>query len=400
MVLAHVTARSAVTSLGAGCEALERALRRTACGLLPNDFDASAGGGYIGRVDGIEEQLLPDGLARFDCRNHRLANAALGADGFEQAVAGACNRYGPDRVAVLVGTSTSGILTTERAYRQRTPAGDLPPWFDYRHAHNYGALPEFVRQRLGTTGPVQCLSTACSSSAKVIASAARWLSLGLCDAAVVGGVDSLCGTTLHGFRSLQVISDEPCRPFDASRSGVSLGEGAAFLLLERQPAKSSREVPATSAALLGYGETADAWHMSAPDPQGAGVLGSMRAALERSGLAAAQLDFTCAHGTATRANDEIEASAIGSLFGRGAVTTSTKGSTGHTLGAAGALSAVVAVLAIERGFVPGTANTVAVDPACPVSVPLQTRVQPVRAVMVNALGFGGNNCSLVFGAAA
>ena len=396
MVLAHVTARSAVTSLGAGCEALELALRRAACGLAPNDFDASPGGGYIGRVDGIERQPLPDRLARFDCRNHRLANAALGADAFDRAVSDACRRYGAGRVAVLVGTSTSGILTTEQAYRQRTPAGDLPPWFDYRHAHNYGALPEFVRQRLGTSGPVQCLSTACSSSAKVIASAARWLSLGLCDAAVVGGVDSLCGTTLHGFRSLQVISELPCRPFDANRSGVSLGEAAAFLLLERQAADSA----SAPVALLGFGESADAWHMSAPDPQGAGVLGSMRAALGQAGLAAGEVDFTCAHGTATRANDEVEAVAIGSLFGRGAVATSTKGSTGHTLGAAGALSAVISVLAIERGFVPATANTSTVDPACPVSVPLQARAQAVRAVMVNALGFGGNNCSLVFGATA
>jgi 3-oxoacyl-[acyl-carrier-protein] synthase-1 len=400
MVLAHVTARSAVTSLGAGCEPLERGLRRAACGLLPNDFDTAPGGGYIGRVEGIEKQPLPDELARFDCRNHRLANAALRADGFAQAVSDACGRYGADRVAVLVGTSTSGILTTEQAYRQRTPAGDLPAWFDYRHAHNYGALPEFVRQRLGTAGPVQCLSTACSSSAKVIASAARWLSLGLCDAAVVGGVDSLCGTTLHGFRSLQVISDQPCRPFDAGRSGVSLGEGAAFLLLERQPVESGGRGRDALAALLGYGETADAWHMSAPDPEGAGVLGSMTAALVHSGLAAAQVDYTSAHGTATRANDEVEARAIATLFGHGAVATSTKGSTGHALGAAGALSAVVAVLSIERGFIPATANTVAVDPACPVSVPLRSRAQAVRAVMVNALGFGGNNCSLVFGAAA
>jgi 3-oxoacyl-[acyl-carrier-protein] synthase I len=397
MVLAHVTARSAVTAVGAGCGPLERALRHAACGLQPNDFDSFPGGGYIGRVGGIEEQSLPDALGAFDCRNHRLAHVALAADGFDEAVRRACSRHGADRVAVLVGTSTSGILSTEEAYRQRNPQGHLPAWFDYRHAHNYGALPEFVRQRLGTRGPVQCLSTACSSSAKVMASAARWLSLGLCDAAVVGGVDSLCGTTLQGFRSLQVISDQPCRPFDAGRTGVSLGEGAAFLLLEREPVASAVGRPA---ALLGYGETADAWHMSAPDPEGAGVLGSMKAALGHSGLAGRQVAFTCAHGTATRANDEIEAGAIAALFGPGAVATSTKGSTGHTLGAAGALSAIVAVLAIEQGFVPATANTRAIDPACPVSVPLQSRSQAVGAVMVNALGFGGNNCSLVFGAAA
>ena len=402
MVPAHVTARSVVSSVGVGCDPLEAALHEGRSGLRPCDFDPTRSGGFTGRVDGIESQPLPQPLGRFDCRNHRLANAALGADGFDLAVARACARYGADRVAVLVGTSTSGILSTEKAYREREADGALPPWFDYRHAHNYGALPDFVRERLAVGGPVQCLSTACSSSAKVLASAMRWLALGLCDAAVVGGVDSLCGTTLHGFHSLQVVSELACRPFDIDRCGISLGEGAAFLLLEREPparaAGPNRQDGRRAAVLLGYGESADAWHMSAPHPQGLGAVESMTAALQASGLHASQVDFTCAHGTATRSNDEIEARAIRTVLGPGAVATSTKGTTGHTLGAAGALSAVVAVLAIERGFIPATANTVAVDEACPVSVPLATRRQAVAGVMVNAFGFGGNNCSLVFGA--
>ena len=420
MVPVHVTACSVVSSVGVGCDPLVSALHEMRSGLRPGDFDPSRTGGFTGRVDGIESQPLPESLKRFDCRNHRLANAALGADGFDRAVARASSRYGADRVAVLVGTSTSGILTTEKAYRERQADGALPPWFDYWHAHNYGALPDFVRERLGVSGPVQCVSTACSSSAKVAAAAARWLALGLCDAAVVGGVDSLCGTTLHGFHSLQVVSDEACRPFDVDRSGISLGEAAAFLLLELDPQAGSqagrqagRQAKAQAhsqrrgekrsdrtAMLLGYGESADAWHMSAPHPEGLGAIGSMSAAMQGSGLRADQIDFTCAHGTATRANDEIESRAICSVLGSGAVVTSTKGTTGHTLGAAGALSAVVAVLAIERGFVPGTVNTVTVDKACPVSVPLETRQQAVAGVMVNAFGFGGNNCSLVFGAGA
>jgi 3-oxoacyl-[acyl-carrier-protein] synthase-1 len=150
--------------------------------------------------------------------------------------------------------------------------------------------------------------------------------------------------------------------------------------------------------LRGYGESADAWHMSAPHPEGAGAVASMSAALRHSGLEAAQVDFTCAHGTATRANDEIESIAIEAVLGAGSVVTSTKGTTGHTLGAAGAVSAVIAVLSIEQGFVPATANTLSVDAACPVAVPLQTRQQAVDNVLVNAFGFGGNNCSLVFGA--
>ncbi|HZH06342.1 MAG TPA: beta-ketoacyl-ACP synthase, partial [Lautropia sp.] len=383
---------------------LVSALWRKRSGLRPNDFDPSRSGGFIGRVEGIETQPLPHSLQHFDCRNHRLADAALAADGFDDAVARAVSRYGAHRVAVLVGTSTSGILTTETAYRERLADGSLPAWFDYRHAHNYGALPEFVRERLGLSGPSQCLSTACSSSAKVIASAERWMALGLCDAAVVGGVDSLCGTTLHGFHSLQVVSDSPCRPFDRERSGISLGEAAAFMLLEREPQEHFRAAPPAhrigggAVLLLGYGESADAWHMSAPHPEGAGAVASMSEALRHSGLEAGQIDFTCAHGTATRANDEIESVAIKAVLGPDAVVTSTKGTTGHTLGAAGALSAVIAVLAIEQGFVPATVNTVSVDDACPVVVPLQTQSKAVKGVLVNAFGFGGNNCSLVFGA--
>jgi len=387
---------------------LTNALLHGVSGLRSNDFDATRIGGFIGRVAGIEAQVLPETLQSYDCRNHRLADAALSADRFDEAVARACARYGADRVAVLVGTSTSGILTTETAYRARLAEGTLPSWFDYHHAHNYGALSEFVRLRLGASGPTQCVSTACSSSAKVMAAADRWFSLGLCDAAVVGGVDSLCGTTLHGFHSLQVVSDSPCRPFDVDRSGISLGEAAAFMLLEREPQprprRSATDVKAAGAGhkvvLLGYGESADAWHMSAPHPQGLGAVASMSTALAHSGLDASQIDFTCAHGTATRANDEIEAVAVQAVLGDGAVVTSTKGTTGHTLGAAGALSAVIAVLAIEQGFVPATINTERVDDACPVTVPLQTREQPVSGVLVNAFGFGGNNCSLVFGASA
>ncbi len=398
MLPAYVTARSVVSSVGVGCDPLESALRHKVSGLRPDDSVSgglAGAGGFVGRLDGIEARELPPALARFDCRNHRLANEALGADGFDSAVARARMRYGADRVAVLVGTSTSGILSTETAYRQRLADGALPDWFDYRHAHNYAALTDFVRERLALNGPGQCVSTACSSSAKVFAAAVRWLSLGLCDAAVVGGVDSLCGTTAYGFQALQVLSSKPCRPFDTNRDGISLGEGAAFLLLEREP---GGEQP--SAALLGYGESADAWHMSAPHPQGLGAVGSMRAALAHSGLEAGRIDFTCAHGTATRANDEIEARAIASVLGAGAVATSVKGTIGHTLGAAGALSALIAVLAIEHGFVPATANTVEIDPLCPVTVPLQARQQPIGAVLVNAFGFGGNNCSLVFGVAA
>ena len=389
----HVTARSVFSAAGAGCDALYRALAEDRSCLCSDRFADVAGAGFIGIAPGIDSVRLPDALARYDCRNHRLAEAAIGCDDFAGRVAAAAARYGPERIAVLMGTSTAGILSTEAAYRARDPDGALPTWFEYRHVHNYGALPAFVRDRLGLAGLTQCVSTACSSSAKVFASASRWLARGLCDAVVVGGVDSLCGTTLYGFQALQVVSPGRCRPFDVDRDGISLGEAAALFLLEREPSQRGRQ-----AVLLGAGESADAHHMSAPHPDGAGAIASMRAALASSGSPPAGIDFVCAHGTATRANDEIEARAIATLLGEGTVTTSTKGTTGHALGAAGALSAIVAVLAIERGLLPGTVNTGSVDPGCPVTVPLKSRASDVRRVLVNAFGFGGNNASLVFGA--
>ncbi len=396
MPLAHVTARSAISAAGAGCDALAAALQSARSGLRPNDFEAAPVPGWVGRVDGVEGWTLPAPLLPFDCRNHRLADMALQADGFAAAVAAACGRYGASRVAVVVGTSTAGILSTEAAYRQRDAAGALPAWFDYRHVHRYAALPEFVRQRLGLAGLVQCVSTACSSSAKVFGVAARWLAAGLCDAAVVGGVDSLCGTTLHGFASLQLLSPRPCAPFDVDRSGVTIGEGAAFALLEREPGGTQRR----RTVLLGCGDSADAHHMSAPDPLGRGAADAMRAALSASGVDPDDIDCVFAHGTATRINDAVEASAIAGVLGEGARVTSTKGCTGHTLGAAGALSAVAALLCIERGMLPGTVNIRQVDPALQVDVVTATREVAVQRLLVNAFGFGGNNSALVLGAAA
>jgi 3-oxoacyl-[acyl-carrier-protein] synthase-1 len=203
-------------------------------------------------------------------------------------------------------------------------------------------------------------------------------------------VDSLCGTTLYGFDSLQLVSRAPCRPFDVARDGLSLGEGAGFALLERAGAGARR------LALAGYGESADAHHMSAPHPEGLGARLAMAAALERARLPAASIGYVCAHGTATRNNDGVEARAIAQVVGPRTPITSVKGTVGHMLGAAGIASAVVALASIEHGFVPGTANTTAVDPECGPAVQLATIERRVDAVLINALGFGGNNASLVF----
>jgi 3-oxoacyl-[acyl-carrier-protein] synthase-1 len=387
-----VNAYTAVTAIGAGCDATHAALRSMRTGLAANDFDPRVAA-YIGRVAGVESISVPHALRDFDCRNNRLAWLGLQQDEFMDAVSRAAARYGPDRIAIITGTSTSGVLSTEIGYRHRDPlTGALPAALHYAETHNFSALTEFVRRALGATGPSLTVSTACSSSAKVFASASRWLAAGLCDAAVVAGVDSLCGTTLHGFNSLQLVSRAPCRPFDVGRDGLSPGEGAGFALLSREADPARGRI-----ALLGYGESADAYHMSAPHPEGLGAQLAMQAALERSGLSGSDIDYVNAHGTATRNNDMVEAHAIAKIVGRNTPVASVKGFVGHTLGASGIVGAVTGLLAIEHGFIPGTVNTQTVDPACEARIQLESVERPVRAVLANSLGFGGNNASLVFG---
>ena len=249
-------------------------------------------------------------------------------------------------------------------------------------------MTDFVRRALGLEGPAMTISTACSSSAKVFASAWRYLEAGVADAAVVGGVDSLCLTTLHGFAALELVSDEPCRPFDAARKGMSIGEAAGFALLEKQG-------PIT---LAGYGESSDAHHMSTPHPEGEGALAAMRQALARAGLEPPAIDYVNAHGTATPANDRAEDRALARLFGNRVAVSSTKGWTGHTLGAAGIVESIVCFLALEHGFIPATLNTGTVETGLQSAVVLENRSARVRRALTNSFGFGGSNCSLVFAA--
>lgn len=385
-----VTAFTATSALGRGTAAMLDALRRGASGLKPNDFDRAELRAWIGRVAGLEEEPVAGALAEFDCRNNRLAQVGLEQDGFMEAVSRARGKYGAQRVAVLLGTSTSGILQTELAYRARDALGALPKNLRYRHAQNLFSVTDFVRRSLGLEGPAMTISTACSSSAKVFASAARYIEAGVADAAVVGGVDSLCLTTLHGFTSLQLVSDEPCRPFDAARKGMSIGEAAGYALLEN--------VASRGLALVGYGESSDAYHMSTPQPEGEGALAAMRQALGRAGLEPAAIDYVNAHGTATPANDRAEDRALVRLFGNKVPVSSTKGWTGHTLGAAGIIEAIVCFLALEHGLIPGTLNSSAVEPGLESEVVLQNRSAPLRYALSNSFGFGGSNCSLVFAA--
>jgi 3-oxoacyl-[acyl-carrier-protein] synthase-1 len=239
------------------------------------------------------------------------------------------------------------------------------------------------------------VSTACSSSAKVFASAARMIEAGLIDAAVVGGVDSLCLTTLYGFNSLELLAPQPCRPYDVERNGISIGEAAAFILLQR-PAAS---LDADAVLLLGAGESSDAHHMSSPHPEGLGAQMAMSAALKVAGLQADDIGYINLHGTATPSNDAAEGRAVAALFGDRVPCSSTKGATGHTLGAAGGLEAIISALALQQGFMPGGVNTRQLDPAIPVQYLTAIREVAPRRVLSNSFGFGGTNCSLILGRA-
>lgn len=384
----QISAFTATSAVGVGKEPLVSALEQSASGLRANDFGATPLPTWIGRVDGLEEMSLPEDLAGWDCRNNRLAWLGLQADGFIEAVAAARERYGPARIALILGTSTSSIGETELAYTQLDADGGFPAEQRRPRVHTPHSLAMFVQEALGLEGPAETLSTACSSSAKVFASAERLIRLGLVDAAVVGGVDTLCGSVLFGFNSLELVSPEPCRPFDAQRNGISLGEAAGFALLERGPGRLE---------LLGYGEASDAHHMSTPHPEGLGAERALDDALARAGLAAEDIDYINMHGTASAKNDEVEGALVARRFPPGTHASSTKGFTGHTLGAAGIVEAVISLLAIERGLMPGTVNSAVLDPVCGPQIRLEPARGEVRYALSNSFGFGGNNCALLFG---
>jgi len=389
-----VSAYTVTTAVGAGGAALLAALRARRSGLKPHDFLPYDGAPllptWIGEVAGVDTTTLPIEHARFDCRNNRLAWLALQQDGFLLAAQSALVRHGAERVAVIIGTSTSGLLQAEAAFRHCDERGHLPADFDYAGTLNNFSAPAFVAAAIGARGPTYALSTACSSSAKVFPAAARLLRAGVVDAAVVGGVDSLCLTTLCGFGSLELLSPEPCRPFDRRRRGISIGEGAGFALLERAG-------PSDVLHLLGAGESSDAHHMSTPHPGGLGAELAMRDALRAAALAPQDIDYINLHGTATRSNDIAEGRAVERLFGRGVPTSSTKSWFGHLLGAAGIAEAVVSLLAVEHGHLPGTLNTTDVDPECGNWVLTESLELDCRVALSNSFGFGGSNCSLIFG---
>lgn len=385
----RITAYTLCSAAGDGRAATLSALRERRSGLTPNDFGPTPIATWIGRIAGLEERALPSQFAQWDCRNNRLAWRGLIADGFIDAAREARERYGADRVAVVVGTSTSSIGASEEAYTRLDPDGRYPADLRRPIVHTPHSLGDFVQHALGLSGISVTVATACSSSAKVFAQAERLLRTGLADAAIVGGVDTLCGSVLFGFNSLELVSPEPCRPFDVERRGINLGEAAGFALLEKQALRGPW--------LLGYGESNDAYHMSTPHPEGLGARLALNEALKRAGLRPADIDYINLHGTASRKNDEVEAKVVADTFPASTFASSTKGWTGHTLGAAGLIEAAISLLALEQGLLPGTLNSQTLDPACGPQIRRDSVERQLQHALSFSFGFGGSNCVLVFG---
>lgn len=391
LVISHLTLAN---SLGLGSSATLDALRQRRSGLAPCSFEDVDLETYIAKVDALDAFHMRSDLSAYDCRNNRLAQLCLEQDGFVDAVDAAKRKYGAARIGVFLGTSTSGILQTELAYRHLdAQTGALPPDFHYAETQNSYSLAGFVTQYLGLGGPSFVVSSACSSSAKVFANAQRMMAAGICDAAVIGGVDSLCLSTLYGFNSLGLVSRAPCRPYDMDRDGISIGEGAGFVLIEKATAENSPG----AMHLLGVGESSDAYHMSTPHPEGLGAKLAMQRALDSAGLKAVDIDYINLHGTATKSNDASEGKAVADIFGNRVPCSSTKGWTGHQLGAAGITEAIIAMLAVEHGFIPGSMNTQQLDTNIAINYRIENGEGNIRRVLSNSFGFGGSNCSLVLG---
>ncbi|HSI44048.1 MAG TPA: beta-ketoacyl-[acyl-carrier-protein] synthase family protein [Methylotenera sp.] len=393
LLLSHFTVTSCI---GQGLEQTLDALLQGRKTLKPCDFETVDLPTFIGEVEGLDAVKMPEGMAEYDCRNNRLAQLGLEQDGFNIAVQTAAAKYGNDRIGVFLGTSTSGILETELAFRNRNKVtGSLPENFVYRKTQNTYSVANFTRHYFKLSGPAVVVSSACSSSAKVFSVARRMIEAGLIDAAIVGGVDTLCLTTLYGFNSLGLLSSQACRPYDTARDGISIGEAAAYALLERP----TDDIDSNAILLLGIGESSDAYHMSSPHPEGLGAQMAMQQALQTANLTSNDIDYINLHGTATPSNDAAEAKAVNAVFNHPVPCSSSKGATGHTLGAAGAVEAVISALALQHGFIPGGLNTTSVDAELKLDYRLENQQQALKKVMSNSFGFGGTNCSLIFGLA-
>ncbi len=379
----RVTGYSMLSALGSTREEHLDALAagRTGLGAPPMPLPFSTA---VGEVKGT----LPELPAELGTRSTRIARmAAALVEGIDEELRRARERWRPGRIAVLLGTSTAGAETTERAYKTFVKDGAFPERYDFKRQHTFGAVLHVVRALAGAKGPSWMASTACTSSGKPFASAARLIDAGVIDAAVVGGLDTLCTMTLMGFQALQALDYEPCRPFHPDRGGISIGEGGSLALVERS---GDARVLVT-----GVGETSDAYHISAPHPEGRGALSAMKSAMAQAGLSPEDIDHVNAHGTGTRLNDTAEAKAISSLMPAETPVVSTKGYTGHTLGAAAAIEFGFSAYVVEEGWIPPSIGADPVDPEISLTIPRAKTSGAFRRVLSNSFAFGGNNVSLL-----
>jgi 3-oxoacyl-[acyl-carrier-protein] synthase I len=320
-----------------------------------------------------------------------IANALM-QDDFFHHVQEAKKRFGSDRIACFLGTITSGFCHLEKIYQTMPDQIKCGKKVPLAHHGSINSIIQFTRQYLGITGPYATISTACSSSAKVFATAHRYLQAGLCDAAVVAGVEAKCETLLYGFRSLGVLSSSMCKPWDRQRDGINIGAAAGFALMMKNPDSPN------NFKLCGYGETSDAFHMTAPHPQGIGVENCMRQALQSASLKPQDIDYINAHGSSTLLNDITEDAAITRVFKEGMLVNSTKGYTGHTQGAAGIIESIILMLSMQESMIPASISTTNVDPAMKCEIVLDIISKPIRFGLTNSMGFGGNNVTLIIGA--
>ncbi len=387
-----ITAFSALNACGLGNDALYQALAHNQSELSLLSLFSVPFTAYVGE---IKQPLLSirDELAEYNCRNARVALSALNDEqaGVRAAVDVAKAKYGAHRVGVIIGTSTSGLYETEAAYDMLLSSGKMPDDFHFVTEHAYQATARFVQLELGLTSVCYAISTACSSGAKAIATGQRLINAGICDAVLVGGVDTLCRLTLRGFRSLELVANQPCTPLDKNRQGISIGEAAGLILLEKRCSNNDDKVK-----VLAVGESSDAHHMSSPHPEGEGAALAMLHALQLATLKAENIDYLNLHATATRINDSVESRAVFNVFADKVPCSGTKGITGHTLGAAGALETIIAIIALQQQFIPGTQGLKTLDEECQCQIVKSPQTaQNMQIAMSNSFGFGGNNASVI-----
>ncbi|MEM9457082.1 MAG: beta-ketoacyl-ACP synthase [Myxococcota bacterium] len=381
--LLPITGYSVCNALGPDRTAVLQHLRQGQRGLgevpFPLPFATVAGA--------VRDPLpeLPPELAGWSNRPTRFAKHLV--DQLEPALARTRERWRPERIGIVLGTSTSGADATEHAYAHFIEHGALPDDYDFRKQHTFGALVDVLGRLTGARGPAWAVSTTCTSGAKPFGSARRLIASDVLDAVIVGGIDTLCAMTLSGFHALGALSSAACKPFSQERDGINIGEGGALLLIERRG-----DGPAVLEAV---GESSDAYHISAPHPEGLGARLAMQRALHEAGIEPGDVDHINAHGTGTPLNDAAEGKAITAVFGDEIPVVSTKGYTGHTLGGAGAIEAAISVMCMEEGFVPPSPGVEPQDPKITANITRALIERPLRRVLSNSFAFGGSNASVL-----